>query len=183
MIASVMSAATFTPMSNIDQSKPGSPSPGQDLLQPCAGQMTRSGTGCAQPSREFAFAARQGGRRVGPASRRRASPSNAFSRSVFSRSILARIDLDHALGRFGLELRRRVAGEHDRGHAALAGLSKHVGRKRIGNSEHAFGDGVRRRRRHNQRMIDAVVEESDRRRARRRIAEDARRFWQLQIPA
>ena len=73
----------------------------------------------------------------------------------------ARIDLDHAFRRLGLELRRGVAGEDDGRHAAFASLGEDVGDEIVGNAVDEFRDRVRSGGRDDQRMIDSVVELSD----------------------
>ena len=178
-----MSAATLTPTSKIDHSNPAPLEARKNLLEPRAGEMA----GEEENALSHAPASSRRRRANACSSSARVSTTCGRVEGLQPLGILeidaARIDLDHALGRLGLELGRGVAGKHDRGDAALAGLREHVGREIVGNAVDAFGHRVRRRRRQHQRVVDAVIEVSDRRRARGRVAEDARRLGQGSVPA
>src|SRR5262245_2085024 len=137
MIASVISAATLTPTSNTDHSKPASPRPASTFSShgrarwPVRKRMRSAMRG------KLARAPRQGlfelAQRFDHLRRlERLQPLGIFQVDA------ARIDLDHALRRLGFELRRGVAGEDDGRDAALAGLREDVGGKIVGNAVDAF---------------------------------------------
>ena len=171
MIASVISAATLTPILAIDQSNSAS-SPARTFSSrgsarwPVRKRM-RSAMRCKVP-----LAARQSLLEF----IERFDHLGRFERFQSLRIVeidAAWIHLDHALRRLRFQFGRSVAGEDDRRNPALAGLREHVGREIVRDPIHAFGDRIGCRRRQDERVVDTVIEEPDRRGARRRVAEDA----------
>src|SRR3974390_471879 len=113
MIASFISAATFTPMSSTDQAKPRSSAAASTASRRARARRPVSRSTRSAMHGELALAARQ---RLAQGVQRL---DNLGRLECFQARGVLEIDaagkhLDRALGRFGLELGRRVAGEDDR---------------------------------------------------------------------
>src|SRR6478609_7398514 len=128
MIASVMSAATLTPTSKIDQSNPASPMRARTFS-------SRGRARCPVRKRMRSAMRHELTLAVGQCLfelRKGFDDLRAVER-LQSLGILevdaTREDLDHALGRFGFKFGRGVAGKDDDGNAAFSSLREDIGRQ------------------------------------------------------